>query len=97
MTKTVALSTLDEISVFVSESAHRELNGKDRETLSQAARRLAVAVQGDGYAWQQANWIFTFLKTIFLGTESERDDHRQQILLKGQALSRYLLEAGSSC
>ncbi|MDB6117106.1 MAG: hypothetical protein JWO08_887 [Verrucomicrobiaceae bacterium] len=90
MTKASALSTLQEINASVSASAHRELNCKDRETLTQAARRLSLSVQGDAFAWQQANWIFNFLKTIFIGTELEREQHRQQILLKGQALSRYL-------
>ncbi len=93
MTKASALSTLEEINASVSASAHRELNGKDRETLIQAARRLSLSVQGDGFAWQQANWIVNFLKTIFMGTELEREQHRQQILLKGQALSRYLAGA----
>ena len=95
MTSTLALSTLDEINSFVSQSGCRELSGKDRETLFQAARRLAMAVRGDGHAWQQANWIFNFTKTLFQGPDHQREACRQQLLLKGQALSRYLAAMNS--
>ena len=90
MTTTLALSTLDEINSFVSQSACRELSGKDRETLSQAARRLAMAVRSDGHAWQQANWTFTFTKTLFQEPDNQREACRQALLVKGQVLSRYL-------
>ncbi len=90
MTTTLALYTLDEINSFVSQSGCRALSGKDRETLSQATRRLAMAVRADGYAWQQANWIFSFTTTLFQGPGNQREACRQALLIKGQELSRYL-------